>query len=351
MRPNRVLVWGCALAALLVGRPAQAGWNNVFQVCCQSCGNQSTIAMASPVDSCAPPCPQQTCTTRYIQRSYYQPVTTYRTSYYLEPVTSYKTSYYYEPVTTYRYSCSYDPCTCSYQQVTTPCTSYRLRSQCCPVTSYLQRCSLTPVTSYQQVNYYEPQTTCCTTTTGAPVYGQAPAVQAPAVQGPPLANPPKVEENRQPGLTPSQGAPNVSEFKEPPPANPNKFNRNAPAQSDPNFYGQPQIGTPVPTTPSTPTKEPVVRPDRIASLLGESMLRGQVVSNDRPQAGARLLFISKDEQHTQKEMTSDASGRFEVSLPSGNWLVYTHGSDGRPIYQQKIEVRDRESHLVKLVNR
>src|SRR5438309_2121563 len=101
MRPYRVSVWCCALVAALSAGRAQAGWNNVFQVCCASCGGQASVAMASPIDCappCAPPCPQQVCTTRYIQRSYYQPVTSYRYVSYYEPVTSYRTSYYYEPV-------------------------------------------------------------------------------------------------------------------------------------------------------------------------------------------------------------------------------------------------------------
>ena len=118
---------------------------------------------------CPQPCPQTTCTTRYVQRCYYQPVVTYKTNTYYEPVTTYRTSYYYQPVTSYRYSCYYDPCTCRYQSVATPQTCYQLRSRCCPVTSYLQRTCMTPVTAYQQSFYYEPVTTCCTTTTGAPV--------------------------------------------------------------------------------------------------------------------------------------------------------------------------------------
>lgn len=353
MRPTRVLVWGCALTAVLVvGRPAQAGWNNVFQVCCHNCGSQPVVAMASPVD-CAPPCaqpcpcPQQVCTTRYIQRCYYQPVTTYRTSFYYEPVTSYRTSYYYEPVTCYRYSCAYDPCSCSYQQVATPVTSYRLRSQCCPVTSYLQRCALQPVTSYQQMTYYEPQTTCCTPSCPAPC-APAAAVPQPVPVAPPVNGgnpPPMVNEQRQP-LVPAPGAPNISESREPIPANPEKYNRN---QALP--YGQPQFGSPVPVVPGEPARKPVVRTDRIASL-SDPVLRGQVLAgNQQPLAGAKLLLISADPQRIQKYATADRSGQFEVALASGGWLVYTHGPDGKPVFQQKIDVREKETHLVKLVSR
>ena len=285
---------------------------------------------------CPQPCPQQVCTTRYIQRCYYQPVTTYRSTTYYEPVTSYRTSYYYEPVTTYRYSCSYDPCTCSYQQVASPCTSYRLRSQCCPVTSYLQRCALQPVTTYQQMTYYEPQTTCCSTTTGAPVVNPPVVPSNPPVTG---GNPPVVDEQRQP-LVPSQGAPNIRESREPAPAGPEmKFDRN-PAL---------QFGAPVPIVPA-PAKQPVIRTDRIASL-SDPVLRGQVIGGDqRPVAGAKLLLISSNADHTQKYATANAAGQFEVKLTSGSWLLYTQGAKGWG-FQQKIDVREKETHLVKLVNR
>src|SRR2546423_7421052 len=114
MRPCRGLVWGCALAALAAGTtPARAAWDNVFQTCCWGCNKHAPAVAnyyAPPAAPCQQPCPPQ-CTTRYVQRSYYQPVTTYKTETCYEPVTTYRTSYYYEPVTTYRYSCYYDPCT------------------------------------------------------------------------------------------------------------------------------------------------------------------------------------------------------------------------------------------------
>src|SRR3954466_9146478 len=100
MRPYSGFVWGCALAALLAtGGPARAAWNNVFQVCCSSCGTPAPVVAAYPADPRPQPRPQTSCTTRYVQKCYYQPVLSYRTSTYYEPVTSYRTSYYYEPVT------------------------------------------------------------------------------------------------------------------------------------------------------------------------------------------------------------------------------------------------------------
>src|SRR4051794_22933573 len=121
MRPLKGLAWGFAVAVLAAGAgPAHAAWNNVFQVCCAHCGSRPAPVLApAPTvagygagygaafgggygagfgavsgDPCCDPCPQTTCTTRYVQRCYYAPVTTYRTSSYYEPVTTYRTSYY-----------------------------------------------------------------------------------------------------------------------------------------------------------------------------------------------------------------------------------------------------------------
>ncbi len=367
MRPYRVHVLGLALAgALLVAGPAQAAWNNVFQVCCQNCGgSQPVVAMASPADCCQPacpqPCPQQVCTTQYVQRSYYQPVTSYKTTTYYEPVTTYRTSYYYEPVTCYRYSCCYDPCTCRYQQVATPVTSYRLRSQCCPVTSYLQRCCMTPVTSYQQVTYYEPQTSCCNTNGGqaAVVPGNT---LTPSGGVPATGNPPTVQEQRQPALTPNpnlyspNSSPNVQESREPapagtPPDSHMKYDRNPNFPANPGQYPEPRLGTPYPANQSTPAPRSGIRLDRVASRTSP-VLQGQVVGNDqRPQPGARLLLISDDGQRFQKQAQADSAGQFRVTLASGRWLLYTYSSGGQKVFQQKIEVAEKDKQIVRLVNR
>src|SRR5205085_2627345 len=112
MKPLRVILSGCALW-LATATPAKAAWCNVFQVCCHSCGHRAVSNYAP--DPCCNPCPP-VCTTRYVQRCYYQPVTSYETRSYYEPVTTYRTSYSYEPVTSYRYSCYYDPRTCTHPQ-------------------------------------------------------------------------------------------------------------------------------------------------------------------------------------------------------------------------------------------
>jgi hypothetical protein len=387
MRPLKGSLWCCALAALaFADKPASAAWNNVFQVCCHSCQSQAYYA-APPVAAAPAPAPCggcQQCTTRYIQRCYYQPVTTYQQSCYMEPVTTYRTSYYYEPCTSYRYSCSYDPCTCSYQQVACPVTTYRLRSQCCPVTSYLQRCCLKPVTTYQQMTYYQPVTTCCQTTIGAPIAAPCapsvapvapPGVQSvpggvpPGVQSVPGAMPPAVSSQPNggygaPPAVSSQPNPGGYGTSEPPPpgqAVPGaSFNSNSnafraprmPSASDGSFSRQPQLQAPVPTGPSAPATAPRVRFDRITAAPRHNT-EGQVVRADRlPQSRAKVVFVCADDKGGREAVTTDDWGRFRVNLASGNWLIYTQDATGRLVYQQKVQVgADKTTTPIVLVSR
>jgi hypothetical protein len=362
MKPLKGSLWCCALAALAVAdNSAEAAWNNVFQVCCHSC--QSSAYYAAPMVAAPAPAPApcggcQQCTTRYIQRCYYQPVTTYQQSCYMQPVTTYRTSYYYEPCTSYRYSCSYDPCTCSYQQVACPVTTYRLRSQCCPVTSYLQRCCLQPVTSYQQMTYYQPVTTCCTTTMGAPVAApcapSAPVGAPPGVQSLPGGPPPGVQSlpgSMPPAVSSTPGAPpGVSSSSEPPPPgqagtisnlNPYGSPRMPPASGG-SSYRQPQLQAPVPSRPTTPATAPRVRFDRITAAPRHNT-EGQVVRADRlPQAHTKVVFVCADDKGGREAVTTDPWGNFSVNLASGNWLIYTQDTTGRLVYQQKVQVSNEK---------
>ncbi len=336
MRPLYGFAWGWALALLAVSSsPAWAGWNNVFQVCCNHCGSSTPapVVAASPVvvgygscDPCPAPCPQTTCTTKYVQRSFYTPVTTYRTSYYMEPVTTYRTSYYYEPVTSYRYSCYYDPCTCSYQTVATPQTSYRLRSRCCPVTSYLQRTCMTPVTTYQQSFYYEPVTTCCTTSVGGAVTTPPPGA----------AVVPNTAESTTPGTNGSMPPPppGTTESTTPMTSDPYKSERSPSLPSTPRMPSASDEGT----IGSLNRRPPAIRIDRMASREGYN-LQGQVVLGDRtPRSGAKLLLVSVESKTNQRTITTERDGSFQANVPAGGWLVYTHDEQGRPVFSRRIEV-------------
>jgi len=345
MKPLRGIVSACA-AALLAATPAWAAWDNVFQVCCNGCGSQPSasyyVPAVAPTVAASPCCPPPTrvCTTRYVQRCYYQPVTAYTTRTYYEAVTSYRTSYYWEPVTSYRYSCYYDPCTCSYQQVACPTTSYQLRSQCCPVQNWVQRCCQVPVTTYQQRFYYEPVTSCCEQPAPCPTAcAAAPCSTAPAIAAPPA------------GVTEQGTVPNSAI----PPAGVRESTgtgTSAP-QTDQRLY--PQYRSYMPPVNSAgrqaPAPAPKVRLDRIVAAP-QAQVAGQVVStNERPAAGAEVLFVSAALHGPQETVAADQVGKFRVTLASGGWLVYVKPQGGKPVFYSKIEIKDNENRNFLLVSR
>ena len=275
-----LLVGLFALSALAVDVvPACAAWDNVFQptlfgrcrkpavsnyyappVVVSSSPVVSYSLPASNCTTCQSP-PQQQCSTSYSQRCYYQPVTTMESRSYYESVTTQQKSYYYEPVTSYRYSSYYDPCTCGYQQVATPVTCYQLREKCCPVQSWVQRCVQVPVTTSQKVCYWQPQTTCCQTTQGAPIYGDAPPPGG--MQPPPQVNtapsisqpqgpPPNVNTDRAPGNgTSSPATPMYDRFYPPQQSitQPQSYPSQSPTMPPAGTSWQPKLGAPSPFVP------------------------------------------------------------------------------------------------------
>jgi len=372
----------CAFAVLAQATVASAAWNNVFQATLPKksvpASEQGAFALASRAvpgqatskmvvgtltcDSCGKSQSSQQCTTRYIQRTFYQPVTTYQSKSYYEQVTSYQTSYYYEPCTSYSYSCYFDPCTCSYQQVATPTTSYSLRSKSCPVTSWVQRCAYEPVTSYRQSCYYEPVTTCCnttcTTTTGSAV-GTIPqtANSVPIVTEQRSTTPPVITEQRNPAMDipaappatsdtiPSDGmgmgngvrpSYNRSYF-------PNTSNKQPATQN--NW----KAASPTPVKANPPA--PAVKLDRI--VVGpNSQVEGRVVRSDNaPRPNSMLTFVSTNGRESAQRVTANQAGRFRVTLPSGGWLVYVASSNGTQVYHSRIEVGGNGSSQVTLVSR
>ena len=354
MKPLRGAVWVGAFVLLATsGAPVRAAWCNVFQVTCFPRLHKSSAAVSYSVPAaccptpCCEPCPQ-VCTTRYVQRCYYQPVVSYKTRSYYEPVTTYRTSYYYEPVSSYRYSCYYDPCTCSYKQVACPTTSYRLRSQTCAVQSWVQRCATVPVTTYQQSSYWEPVTTCSAAPAAAPC---PPQECTPAPVAPPSTLPPPPAGDQRPS-----GGPGVTEFpnrngtgnlpyeryyppQDPmPPASGSSYR-----QLPPNGWVPQRQAAPIPPLPR-------VHLDRIvAAPLGE--VQGQVVRRDKlPSAGAQLLFVSVEPGLRPQTVTTDRTGRFRATLDSGSWLVYLQDAGGTPIFQNKIDILESETRHVNLVS-
>jgi len=354
---RRSMIGLCALGLFAAAAgPASAAWNNVFQPTLFHRNRQPavsqyyapTVVQSSPVVAASPcdPCQRTACSTSYTQRCFYQPVTVYQTQTYYEPVTTYRTSYYYEPVTTMRYSCYYDPCTCSYQQVATPCQSYQLRAQCCPVQSWVQRCCQVPVTAYQKACYWYPQTTCCTTTNGAPI--PVTGAQPPVITTTPGAAvpAPTAPGATVPGATaPSITPPNISEERTQGTGTGNSmYNKLYP----PN----PSNGAPVmpPASLKLPPPPPQVKLEGI--VLGpDASLEGTVVNSDRsPRANAKVVFVNT--QTGQRYFaTANTAGRLSVTLPTGNWNVYLYGADDLPVYNTQVAIAGSQPSAITLVSR
>jgi hypothetical protein len=341
MRSLRGFAGALALAAAL-GSPggARAAWNNVFQLTGCGCRQSASYSVAVPTVPAAPaPCCNACPQTAYVQRSFYQPVTTYKPVVTMEPVTSYRTSYYYEPVTSYRYSCYVDPCTGCSSQVATPVTSYRLRSQCNACTSYVQKISYAPETSYRQSFYYEAVTVqpACPPpcpTCSASVTLQAPTV--PVVPVPQTQPPPMATEQTVPGAA---APPTIQERSTPP--------LNLGTGTDGSGQSRRFI---LPRQPVTPPA-PAVRPDRVASTNGTRVSGVVVLSDYTPRPNATLQFVSLGGREAPQSVMTDPTGRFQVALPAGGYKIYLVDAAGRPASEYQVELRTNEPREFTVVSR
>ena len=117
---------------------------------------------------------------------------------------------------------------------------------------------------------------------------------------------------------------------------------------------QPKLGSPQPLQPPPPQspEPPKARLDHTASLENPNV-SGQVVAagDSAPQAGAKLLFVSADRQGARQAVTADGDGRFQTTLASGGWLVYVQDDGGRPVFHDKVDVRDDLPRTITLVSR
>lgn len=335
------LLFGLVIVTLvsLQASNLQGAWNPSFQTTCLFRRNLPTTTTSNyaPVSSNPgvgnSPIPCNTCNTQFVQRSYYEPVTSYERKSYYEPVIATQTSYYYEPVTTYWYSCYYDPGSCSQKQVATPETSYQLRTALKPVTTYVEKVGYQPTTGYRQAFYYEPVTTCTqtttTTTVGSPIL--APSLGAPAfVPLAPCASP-----------APAPAAPGVNEQRlapSPTGAAPALGLGIAPVSGRVTASDFPRVilAAPQGVTPPAPA-QPVPPTDfnRLTSRGREfTQLNGLVHSANR-----RVVFIPNSPELFSEETQSNQTGRFNIRLASGTYGVYVENGNGRPVFVQNIEVR------------
>ncbi|MCE9568173.1 MAG: hypothetical protein K8U57_39740 [Planctomycetes bacterium] len=317
---NTLRLFALALfGALCTVGTTNAAWDNVFQVCCNDCG-QSRASYSAPAcpQACAPACaPQPEMRISYVQRCYYQPVTEYVQKSYYEPVKKNVTSYYYEPVTEYKYSTYYDPCTGCPQKVCTPTTAYKLRSQCNSVTSYVMRTCTVPVTSLKPVTYQQPVVSYYY----PPTAGAAPAYIPPA-------------------------APAVDELRSNPPGvTPNRSDMIPPTE------------VPIPMSPGMSYPKPSgnvkLRPEKTVSRSSVVTVRGEVTMPDQltPRVNAKLVFVNAEKPEQKEYVNANEYGEFDVRLAAGNWFMYLGGDNGKATYHKQISVGDRDTYDYKVVSR
>jgi hypothetical protein len=363
MRPFRLFAWASALAMLALGtNSAHAAWDNVFQVCCNGCNKPPSsssyyiaaappvVAYAPPTTCCAPPpppCPTQVCETHYQQRTYYRAEVSYETRYQTEAVTTMQTSYYWEPVTRYRVSSYYDSCSCSYKQVATPIVEQTLRSRCCPVTSYYQRAYAVPVTTMKPYTVAEPVQSCYWTNVPQSNAAQTYVPPANPSVGTPVPTSPGgagSQEYRQPGT----GGAGLEEQRSSPQSNPRVID-----QKPFDLYKPmpPASNLKQPLPPGESPKPTLVRTDKFVSLV-RSNIEGELVLSDRkPDAGARLVFERRDNADESRTIIVGNDGRFRVSLSDGHWDVFKQLPDGRKIELAPVDVNADLVSPIKLTSR
>ena len=349
-----VAVW--AVLAL----PASAGWDNVFQPTLFERWRQPTstssyyVAPATvvqyqpaPVVVAQPPAtgrsgasvalhhlPVAAAATAVLDQlraaAYYQPVTVMQTQTVQEAVTTMRTSYYYEPVTSYRYSMYVDPCSGCAQQVATPTVAYQLKAQSSPVQTWVSRCVQVPVTVQQKVDYWQPQTTCCQTTQGAPIYSASPP-QSP--QPPLIQSSPGAPQGDAPSIRPEGAAPKGTMYQQyyPPlekiPGNGASF--------------QPSLGTPVPgVAECSPGAARQAQPDCRQSEFGRRRPgRPQRQHAQGQRQGAlhqRLLWQTRDDHDQQRRPLPARTPRRQLArLPARRRrparLLQPRGRERRPV--------------------
>lgn len=290
-----------------IANDASAAWNNVFHSTCR--GGRSYYSgsfYAPPAPAC---CPE----VKYVQRSYYQPVTTYKMETVMEPVTTYKTSYYWESFTKTRYTSYYDPCTRCSQTVAEPVTAYRLKSQCNPVQSYVQRCRMVPVTEMRK-SYYLEAVTVSPCDNPCNNGGAIPGVAEPGPSGPGVG-----------------GAPRIGETNEPPRIPPAGIQESYPK----------------------PAGSTSGRFDRIASFPNSGRIQGMFVRDDRitPKPNSRIRFVSVEKPEEEVAVNTDGNGSFAVDLPAGEYSLRIIGTDGKFVHHSTLKVNRDDNRLVTLVSR
>lgn len=318
MHPRTALLAVAGLAA--TAAPSFAGWNNVFLTACNDC---------RPRVAQKPAATRADTQVEYERTSYSVPVTVMKPVRYTEEVPVQVKSYYYEPVTSYRTSYSVDPCTGECQQVQVPCrTSYVRREQCETVMKAVERVRMEPVQMERIVTEVRPK---YTTTYYGPVQRTTSPLQPAGGPGVGLERDPAA-----PGTIPPAGVPPMR-------------------MPGSGVGGRPAPKQPAPEAPSNyrpmPPANALMTSLRKAPTGG--MLTGDVVTSDRetPLANAKLVFVNAKDLDAREYVTADGFGGFDVKLPAGEWHLYVGNGNGKAVYHSKVSVTDGERTTVKVQDR
>ena len=313
MSPRTALL--AVLGLTVTAAPSFAGWNNVFLTGCWNC--RPRVAQRPP----AAPAPRAETQVEYERTSYSVPVTVMKPERYTEEVPVQVRSYYYEPVTSYRTSYSLDECG-QCQQVQVPCRTTQVRREYSEtVMKAVERVRMVPVQMERIVTEERPK---YTTTHYGPI------------------------RRTTTGLQPV--GPTVDQFRDP---NPLPGGMNIRPQDVPMRMPPGQTSAPRQPAPAPSNFRPNAMTTSLKHTAGGGTLTGEVVKNDRetPIANAKLVFVNAKDLTAREYATADGLGGFDAKLSAGDWHMYVGHGDGKAVYHSKVNVTDGERTKVTVMDR
>jgi hypothetical protein len=299
--------------------PSFAGWNNVFLTGCWSCPPRT--AQRPPA-----PAPRAETHVEYERTSYSVPVTVMKPEKYTEEVPVQVRSYYYEPVTTYRTSYTLDECG-QCQQVQVPCRTSQVRREYTEtVMKAVERVRMVPVQMERIVTEERPK---YTTTHYGPI------------------------KRTTTGLQPV--GPTVDQYRDRDPLTPSVPGTIPPANVPMRMPGG-DVSKPRQPAPASAPSQSAFRPNAMTTSFSKATggtLTGEVVKNDKetPIANAKLVFVNAKNLDAREYATADGYGQFDAKLPAGDWHLYLGHGDGKAVYHSKVSVTDGERTAVKVQDR
>jgi len=313
----RLLHYAAPIAALLtLGEvPAQAGWDNVFQVACHNCRPRVARSSSSYASAPAPVASQSR--TSYIENTYDEVITVEKPTIVSEPVSVQVKSYYFDPVTTYTTRRYRNAAGCM-EDVSVPCTRYVRKEECNTVTRYVERMKMVPTEVRRKVTERTPVTTITGPTT------RSYASDCDNCGLPPASS------NRPPQLEVVPG--------------------HRPEVQMDGRLGPQDVKRSKPVAPLPPSK-PFTVNARTTSVA--SSVRGEVVGSDKatPKPGAKLVFLSDADFEDVVRVTADEYGNFQAQLPAGKWHVYVGNGKGRADLTTAVTVAPYDAKPLTVVSR